>query len=122
MSESDGTAFVSSGGTFSDGEDQGTLTVSSGGHVSGGLTISGGGIANISGPVAAGQVVSFTGAGDLALYDLADFHATIGGFSTGDKFDLGGFAYSAGETESLSRAAPIPPDCSPSPTAPSRRS
>ena len=38
--ETHGTAVVSSGGTFSDGEDQGTLTVSAGGHVSGGLTIS----------------------------------------------------------------------------------
>ena len=66
----------------------GILTVSSGGSVSGGLTISGGGTANISGSVAAGQHVVFSGAGDLALYNLAGFNALIGGYSTGDEFDV----------------------------------
>src|SRR5271166_749989 len=32
---------------------------------------------------------------------LAAFHATIGGYSTGDEFDLGGFAFGAGETRSF---------------------
>ena len=78
--------------------------MSSGGFVSGGLAISGGGTANISGSVAAGQDVVF-GAGDLALYNLANFHALIGGYSTGDEFDLGGFAYGAGEKASFTEAA-----------------
>ena len=51
-----------------------------------------------------GQEVLFSGAGDLALYDLSGFHATIGGFSTNDKFDLGGFAYGAGEVLSYHEA------------------
>lgn len=100
---SGGAAYVSSGGTFASGSvlSYGTLTVSSGGFVSGGLTLSGG-TASIYGTVSAGQSVVFSGkGGDLALYpgDLATFHATIGGFSTKDEFDLGGFAYGAGETE-----------------------
>ncbi len=77
----------------------GALTVSSGGSVWDGLTISGG-YAGISGTVASGQEVRFVGHGDLAFYDLAAFHARIGGYSTGDEFDLGGFAYSASETRS----------------------
>jgi hypothetical protein len=81
------------------------LTVSSGGFVSGGLTISGGGTANISGGVAAGQDVLFSGAGDLALSNLSNFHALIGGASTGDEFDLGGFAFGPGETFSYTEAA-----------------
>ena len=60
----------------------------------------------ISGAVASGQEVRFVGHGDLAFYDLAAFHATIGGYSTGDEFDLGGFAFGAGETTELS---PRPP-------------
>ena len=93
--KSGGKAVVSSGGVFAGGTVDGSLTVSSGGVVSGGLTISGGGTANVSGTVAAGHVVSFTGAGDLALYNQAHFQATIGSFKTGDEFDLGGFVYSA---------------------------
>jgi autotransporter passenger strand-loop-strand repeat protein len=105
---SGGSLFVSSGGTVSASTLRGgTLTVSSGGSVSGGLTISSG-TANISGTVATGQTITFAGSGgDLALYpgNLATFHATIGGFSTGDKFDLGGFAYSASETRSFAEYA-----------------
>ena len=104
---SGGNAFVSLGGTVTGETVDGALTVSSGGHVSGGLTISGGGIANISGQVATGQEVAFAGAGGLALYNLPQFHATIGGFSTGDSFDLGGFAYGLGETWSFTEAASL---------------
>jgi hypothetical protein len=68
--------------------------------VSGGLTISGG-TANISGAVAAGQDIRFVGHGDLAFHDLAAFDATIGGYASGDEFDLGGFAFGAGETRSF---------------------
>ncbi len=81
------------------------MTVLSNGHVSGGLTISSG-TANISGTVAVGQEILFAGSGgDLALYNLAGFHATIGGFSTGDEFDLGGFGYTTSETEVFSSNA-----------------
>jgi uncharacterized protein YjlB len=66
--------------------------------VPGRLTISGDSTANISGSVAAGQDVLFSGAGDLALSNLADFHALIGGYATGDAFDLAGFANSPSES------------------------
>ena len=75
--------------------------------MSGGLTISGGGTANISGSVAAGQDVLFSGAGDLALYNLANFNALIGGYSTGDEFDVAGFTYGAGETVKYTEAASL---------------
>ncbi len=76
-----------------------TLTVSSAGFASAGLTLSGG-TANISGSTL--NPMSFSGpGGDLALTNLAGFASTIGGFSTGDEFDLGGFGYSAGETETF---------------------
>jgi autotransporter passenger strand-loop-strand repeat protein len=81
------------------------LTVSSGGVIQSGLTVSGG-TAVISGTMAAGQKVEFGGAGgDLALYNLPSFAAQIGGFGASDKFDLGGFAYGAGETRSFTEAA-----------------
>jgi autotransporter passenger strand-loop-strand repeat protein len=101
-----GSELVSSGGSvYSDTVySGGVLTISPGGSVTGGLTISGG-TAAISGAVAAGQQVHFSGSGDLALYDLAAFHAKIGGYSTGDEFDLGGFAHSARETRSFKEAA-----------------
>jgi len=103
---SGGNAFVSSGGAFSGGAVAGgVLTVSSGGFVSGGLTISGGGTANISGTVATGQDVHFSGAGDLALDSLSNFHALIGGYSTGDEFDLGGFTSGSAEKFSYTEAA-----------------
>ena len=104
---SGGMAFIASAATVS-----GTtvlsgakLTVSSGGVVQAGLTISGGAAA-ISGTVAAGQQVRFGGSGGtLALYNLPSFAALISGFSAGDRFDLGGFAYGAGETRSFVSAA-----------------
>ena len=101
MSQVYGSAVVSSGGSgYGDTVHTGGLfTVSSGGSVSDGLTISGG-YAGISGGVASGQEVLFVGHGDLALYDLSAFSATIGGYSTGDELDLGGFAFGAGETRS----------------------
>jgi autotransporter passenger strand-loop-strand repeat protein len=102
-----GLAFISSGGTISGGKliSGATLTVSSGGYVSAGLTISAG-TANLYGNVSAG--VNFAGSGgDLALYNLAAFHATIGGFSTGDMFDLGGFSYSSAETVSFTEAGSL---------------
>ena len=106
--ESGGKATVVSGGTFTSGVDYGVLTVSSGGHVSGGLTISGGGTASISGSVAAGQSITLAGNGEtLALYAVANFHATIGGFSTSDRIDLGGFSYSASETFTYTEAASL---------------
>ena len=103
---SGGMAFVSSGGAFSGGAVAGgVLTVSSGGFVSGGLTVSDGGTANISGSLASGQDVLFYGAGDLALSNLSNFHALIGGYSTGDEFDLGGFTSGSGEKFSYTEAA-----------------
>jgi hypothetical protein len=50
--------------------------------------------------MAAGQIVDFLGtAGVLALDNLAGFHAKISGLGTpNEKIDLGGFAFSAGET------------------------
>jgi autotransporter passenger strand-loop-strand repeat protein len=107
LSQVYGNEFVSSGGeAYGDTVHRGgVLTVSSGGSVSGGLTLSGGGTAIISGSVAAGQVVLFSGAGDLALSNLSNFHALIGGYSTGDEFDLGGFAHGSRETFLYTEAA-----------------
>jgi hypothetical protein len=68
--------------------------------VTDGLTISGG-TASIFGSVASGQELRFIGHGDLAFHDLAAFDATIGGYASGDEFDLGGFAFGAGETRSF---------------------
>ena len=101
-----GSEVVSSGGSvYADTvHSGGALTVSSGGSVKDGLTISGG-YAGISGAVASGQEIRFAGTGDLAFYDLAAFHATIGGYSTGDEFDLGGFAFGVGETRSFTENA-----------------
>ena len=103
-----GKEVVSSGGSgYGDTvHTGGVLTISSGGQVAGGLTISGG-YAAISGAVASGQEIRFAGTGDLTFYDLTAFHATIGGYSTGDEFDLGGFAFGAGETRSFTEAASL---------------
>jgi autotransporter passenger strand-loop-strand repeat protein len=103
---SGGLSFIMSAGTVSGGKliSGGSLVVSSGGIVQAGLTISGG-TATISGTVGAGQTITFAGSGDLALYNLPAFNATISGFSTGDMFDLGGFTYSASETRSFIEAA-----------------
>ena len=81
------------------------------------MTISGGN-ATIFGAVASGQEIRFAGTGDLAFYDLTAFDATIGGYSTGDEFDLGGFAFSVSETGLSRRTEPAARNCSPSPTAP----
>ena len=103
----DGAEVVSSGGVaYDDAVRGGTLTVLSGGSVLDGLSISGG-TANISGGVALGQNVLFSGAGDLALYNLSNFHARVGGFSTSDEFDLGGFAYGSSETLKYTEAASL---------------
>ena len=103
---SGGTLFVSSGGTATAAVlSGGTLTELANGHMSGGLTISSG-TANISGIVATGQEIVFGGtSGDLALYNLSQFHATIGGFSGRDLIDLGGFSYSGSETAVFSSNA-----------------
>ena len=103
---SGGTVVVSSGGTVFDATLRGgTLTELANADMSGDLIISSG-TANLSDNVASGEEVLFAGSGgDLALYNVTQFHATIGGFSTGDKFDLGGFTYSAGEKETFKENA-----------------
>ena len=83
----------------------GTLSVASGAAISGGLKIHGG-KAIVSGTVASGQTVSFTGAaGVLEIDNLAGFHAKISGLSSpNQKLDLGGFAFSAGESVTWTQA------------------
>jgi hypothetical protein len=57
---------------------------------------------------ATGQSIAFAGSGaDLVLHNLAAFHATLGGFSTGDMFDLGGFSCSSSETLSFTEAGSL---------------
>ena len=41
----------------------------------------------------------------MALHNLTSFHATIGGYSTGDSFDLAGFGYRTSETDVFSANA-----------------
>jgi autotransporter passenger strand-loop-strand repeat protein len=79
----------------------GTLFVASGGELVGGLGIRAGN-AVISGAMAAGQTVSFTGStGVLALDNLAGFRADISGLGApNQQIDLGGFAYASSETAS----------------------
>jgi autotransporter passenger strand-loop-strand repeat protein len=104
---SGGLQFILSAGTVSGGTviSGATTIVSSGGIVAAGLTLSGG-TAVISGLVAAGQTVTFAGSGgDLALFNLPAFAAAIGGFGTGDKIDLGSFAFSSAATPSFTEAA-----------------
>jgi autotransporter passenger strand-loop-strand repeat protein len=103
-----GREVVSAGGvaaatTVSSG---GVLLVSSGGSIAGGLTIADGGLATLSGKMTAGQTVSFTdAAGELQLFNLAGFNAKIAGMSgPGQKVDLGGFAFSSGETVTWTQA------------------
>jgi autotransporter passenger strand-loop-strand repeat protein len=76
----------------------GELRISSTGSAVDGLTIAGG-TATIAGWMSAGQTVRFTGtAGVLAIDNLASFGAQISGLlHSGQRIDLGGFAYSAGE-------------------------
>jgi autotransporter passenger strand-loop-strand repeat protein len=102
-----GLEFISSAGVVSGGTviSGANITVGAGGNVLDGLTISGG-TAVVSGSMAAGQTLTFAGTGgDLALHNLPDFAAVIGGFGTGDTIDLGGFAYGSGETRSFAEAA-----------------
>ena len=74
--------------------------------VSNGLNVNGG-VAIIGGAVSAGQAVTFTGSGgDLVIDNLAAFSAVISGLSTsGQKIDLGGYTFSAGETVTWTEAA-----------------
>jgi autotransporter passenger strand-loop-strand repeat protein len=99
-----GKEVVSSGGAADEATvfAGGALIVSSGGSLVGGLAIRAGeGV--ISGTIAAGQTVDFTGtAGMLALDNLAGFRAVISGLSArGQEIDLGGFAY-GGSKEAVS--------------------
>ena len=79
----------------------GLLTVLSGGEVLGGLRLFGG-EAVISGTMAAGQTATFAGSSAvLQLDNLAGFAAKISGMkSATQQVDLGGFAFSSGETAS----------------------
>ena len=83
----------------------GLLTVWSGGAVAGGLKLFGG-RAVISGTAAAGQTVTFAGAtAVLELDNLASFSAKISGMSQAtQQVDLGGFAFSSGETVSWAQS------------------
>ena len=84
------------------------MTVSSGGTVAAGLTISGG-TANISGSVAAGQTVNFAGPAAIWRSTICPaFAAVIGGFGTGDKIDLGSFAFSSATTHRSPRRRATP--------------
>jgi autotransporter passenger strand-loop-strand repeat protein len=100
---SGGAAYIYSGANASAVDlSGGTLIVSSGGVLGGGLAIEAGS-AVVAGAVSAGQSVSFTGAsGVLTLDDPAGFDAKISGLSQpGQKVDLAGFGYdSATETVS----------------------
>jgi hypothetical protein len=80
--------------------------VSAGGSVLRGLTLEGD-EAVIAGTMWSGQTVSFTGSsGVLTLYNRSGFRASISGLShPGQKIDLGGFAYSSGETAVWSQSA-----------------
>jgi hypothetical protein len=81
--------------------------VSSGGLLSGGLTLSGG-TATISGSVSSSVTVTFVSAGgDLILKNPSTFAAEIGGFTlTTQEIDLLGYAYnSSTETRSWTEAA-----------------
>jgi autotransporter passenger strand-loop-strand repeat protein len=79
----------------------GLAFIQSGGQVLGGLTLAGG-TAAISGSMAAGQSVTFIGpGGDLALFNLPDFGAAIGGFGFGDQIDLATIPFGSGSTVSF---------------------
>ena len=95
-----GSEVVSSGGVAAaPGVGGGTLTLSSGAELLGGLVLEAG-EAILSGAVAAGQTVSFTGPeGTLVLEDPADFNGEISSLNPfGSRIDLGGFAYHSTET------------------------
>ncbi len=74
----------------------GSTTVSSGGAIAAGLTLAGGTATLNSGAVDIGVVVSFAGSGGvLAIANGGVFSGQVTGLGTGDKLDLGGFAYSS---------------------------
>jgi autotransporter passenger strand-loop-strand repeat protein len=84
----------------------GTLVVSEGGKVISGLTIAGG-VVLLSGTMAAGQTVSFTGASGILELDNPPglFQAQISGLNTpGRKIDLGGDTFTNSETLSWSQS------------------
>jgi len=76
----------------------GTLSVTQGGRVLGGLILDGG-LAIISGTASSGQTIWFGESGTLELANLHDFGAAISGLSaSAQKVDLDGFAFSTSET------------------------
>jgi autotransporter passenger strand-loop-strand repeat protein len=87
---------------------EGELILDSGAQIGGaGLTLVGG-EAIIGGSVnSAGTVIGFSGSGgDLVIDDVGAFNGVISGFSTsGQKIDLGGYTFSAGETVTWTEAA-----------------
>jgi hypothetical protein len=102
--------LVSSGGSAS-----GATILSGGlefvyaGGTLGGTTTLAGGKATISGAVASGATIAFSGSGTLALADPAAFAGEIAGMSNStQKIDLTGFAYaSATETASWTEAGSL---------------
>jgi autotransporter passenger strand-loop-strand repeat protein len=104
--DSGGIEAVSSGGVAVGAKlSGGTLVISAGGAASGGVSIGAGKLV-MSGTMAAGQVVKFAGpTGVLELANLGGFHAKISGLATsGQKIELDGFQFGAGETVSLAQA------------------
>ena len=91
--------MASGGTTFGVKVSGGTLAVSSGGTVSGNLSLSGGN-AIIAGTMSGGQLVKFTGSSRvLELANLAGFQAKISGLSgSAEKIELDGFQFRASET------------------------
>jgi autotransporter passenger strand-loop-strand repeat protein len=77
----------------------GRLGLHSGAVVAGAIEIQGGQVV-VGGPVVAGPTFDFAGSrGTLQLGDAAGFGAAISGFGgAGEKIDLGGFAFTSGET------------------------
>ena len=100
------TVVVEAGAVASGVTVAGEIIIDAGATVAGGLVLNGG-TGLISGAAAAGQTVSFTASGgDLILDNLSGFSASIAGMTNaGDKIDLGGFAYSAGETVSWTQGS-----------------
>ncbi len=107
---SGGLAFISSGGTMSGGTliSGASLLVYSGGTVKAGPDDLRRHRHNLRCGRRWSRTITFAGSGgDLAIDNLANFHATIGGYSTGDEFDLGGFSYSSSETRSFTEAGSL---------------
>jgi hypothetical protein len=100
------TLILAPGASGIDDSVEGELIVIAGATLaSGGLTLNGG-EAIIGGAVSGGQAVTFSGSGGhLVIDDVATFGAVISGFSTsGQKIDLGGYTFSAGETVTWTEA------------------